>query len=218
MSNTYHGVSPTFQQFISLQTGSKQSSAIAIIHPPQAAFVVFKNRCYPGASCNTYRGVSPTFQQFPTLQTGPKQSSAIAVFIQRKLLSWFFAKASRLVSQFWTKAEVNSISFSVAVILLYFHDFFSRPQCISLYCVRAYFKSVLYVWSVFWLWNLKISNLNCQILLALCKIRKKSVVFADDVVKPETTITKSENKKKNAAKNEVVVDTFIIYRCIFKYR
>ena len=54
--------------------------------------------------------------------------------------------------------------------------------------------------------------------MALCKIRKKSVVFADDVVKPETTITKSENKKKNAAKNEVVVDTFIIYRCIFKYR
>ena len=68
---------------------------------------------------------------------GPKQSSAIAVFIQRKLLSWFFAKASRLVSQFWTKAEVNSTSFSVAVILLHFDDFFSPPAVyFSLLCAR----------------------------------------------------------------------------------
>ena len=37
--------------------------------------------------------------------------------------------------------------------------------------LRAYFKSVFYAWSVFWLWNLKISNLN-WIFLALCKIEK----------------------------------------------
>ena len=69
---------------------------------------------------------------------GPKQSSAIAVFIQRKLLSWFFAKASRLVSQFWTKAEVNSTSFSVELsYYCIFTNFFpARSVFLSTVCAR----------------------------------------------------------------------------------
>ena len=58
-----------------------------------------------------------------------------------------FAKASRLVSQFWTKAEVNSTNFSVAVILLYFHDFF--PACsVFLSAARVFQKRILCMVSV----------------------------------------------------------------------
>ena len=120
---------------------------------------------------NTYRGVSPTFQKFPTLQTGPKQSSAIAVFIQRKLLSWFFAKASRLVSQFWTKAEVNSTSFSVELsFYCIFTNFFSRPGAVYFLSTaeRVFQKRIIcIVVSVLTLISLKISNLNCRILFGI---------------------------------------------------
>ena len=130
-----------------------------------------------GFNNNAYRGVSPTFQQFPTLPMGPKQSSAIAVFIQRKLLSWFFAKASRLVSQFWTKAEVNSTSFSVELSYYCIFTNFFRARSVFLSTVCARISKAYYMYGQcfdFEIWRFQIW---IWIFLALCKIEKVCGVY-----------------------------------------